>query len=124
MIQDRRWDLFKCQRCGKCCVEIGLPYDPESIFEIAKFLDLKVDQVIEKYYGRISDDGKAWESEDYKRAPCPFLSADGDIKSCSIYSVRPLGCRLYPFDTDFGRAGIDCPGARIVYEKLEEEEEA
>ena len=124
MREDRRWDLFKCQRYGKCCVEIELPYDPESIFEIAKFLDLELAQMIEKYYGRIVEDGKAWESEDYKRRPCPFLKSDGDMKSCLIYSVRPMGCKLYPFNTDFGRAGVDCPGAKIVYAKLEEDDEA
>jgi Fe-S-cluster containining protein len=122
MRQDRRWNLFECQRCGKCCVEIGLPYDPKSIVEIAKFFNLKVGRVIEKYYGRITEDGKDWEPEGYKRTPCPFLGVDGDRKSCEIYKVRPGGCRLYPFDTDFGRQGVDCPGARIVYMKLEEKE--
>jgi Fe-S-cluster containining protein len=122
MRQDRRWELFECQRCGRCCTEIGLPYDPQSIFEIARFLHLEVGQVIDKYYGRITEDGKSWESDDHKRTPCPFISGDNDRKSCAIYSVRPSGCRLYPFDTDFGRAGVDCPGARIVYAKLEEEE--
>jgi Fe-S-cluster containining protein len=124
MRQDRRWHLFKCQRCGKCCTEIGLPYDPKSIFEIATFLNLAVDQVIGKYYGRVVEDGKYWESEDHKRTPCPFLTLAGDRKCCAIYSVRPLGCRLYPFETDLGRAGVDCAGASIVYAKLEEEEEA
>lgn len=124
MRQDRRWHFFKCKQCGKCCIEIGLPYDPESIFEIAKFLDLEVNQVIEKYYGRIVEDGKAWESEDYKRKPCPFLRSAGDMKFCIIYSVRPLGCKLYPFETDLGTAGVDCAIARIVCAKLKEEEDA
>lgn len=122
MRKDRRWELFECQRCGKCCIEIGLPYDPKSIFEIAKFLNLEVVQVIEKYYGRISEDGKSWESDDQKRTPCPFIKGDNDRKLCDIYSVRPSGCMLYPFNTDFGRAGVDCPGARVVYTKLKEEE--
>lgn len=122
MRQDRRWVLFECQRCGKCCTEIGLPYDPDSIFEIAKFFNLTVAQVIEKYYGRIVEERKKWEPEDHKRTPCPFLAADGDIKSCSIYSVRPLGCRLYPFETDGGRAGVDCAAAEKVYAILREED--
>ena len=122
MQQNKMWALFKCQQCGKCCIEIGLPYDPERIFEIAEFLKIGVGRVIEKYYGRITEDGKAWESEDNKRTPCPFIRVNGDKASCAIYSVRPLGCRLYPFDTDFGREGVDCPGARIVYVKLQEEE--
>lgn len=122
MRQDRRWELFECQRCGKCCVEIGLPYDPESIYKIAEFLHLDVGHVIAKYYGRITEVGKPWVPEDHKRTPCPFLNGDGDRKSCKIYPVRPLGCQLYPFETDFGRQDVDCPGARIVYEKLEKEE--
>jgi Fe-S-cluster containining protein len=122
MRQDRRWELFECQRCGRCCVEIGLPYDPERIYEIARFLGLTAEKVIEKYYGRFTEDHKSWVSEDHKRTPCPFLKADGDRKACAIYSVRPLGCRLYPFQTDFGQQDVDCAGAKIVYERLEQEE--
>ena len=121
MRQDRRWELFECRRCGRCCIEIGLPYDPESIFEIARSLDLSVDEVIERYYGRVSDDRKSWISEDEKRTPCPFLETEADKKACTIYSVRPKGCRLYPFNTDFGRQGVDCPAAKIVYNRLEDE---
>ena len=124
MRRDRRWELFECQRCGKCCSEIGLPYDSRNIFQIADHLNLSIEEVISKYYGRIVDDGKAWESEDYKRTPCPFLMAGGGIKCCSIYSVRPSGCKLYPFDTDLGRAGVDCKAAEVVYAKISEEEDA
>ncbi len=116
MRNDKRWELFECQRCGKCCAETGLPYDPKNIFEIARFLRLSVDEVLEKYYGTFSDDRKS--SEDHKRTPCPFLEEDVDRKSCFIYEVRPPGCRLYPFNTDFGRADVDCPAAKIVYDKL------
>jgi Fe-S-cluster containining protein len=122
MLQDRRWNLFECQRCGKCCFEIGLSYDPESIFQISRFLSLEVGQVIEKYYGRIIEIGKSWEPEIHKRRPCRFLLVDGDRKSCRIYPVRPMGCRAYPFETDLGRQDVDCPGAELVYTKLEEEE--
>jgi len=124
MRQDRRWELFECQRCGKCCVEIGLPYDHLRIHEIATFLALSLDEVIEQYYGKIieKDNSKYWESEDHKRTPCPFLETEGDVTICSIYPVRPDGCRLYPFDTDFGRDGVDCSAADIVYTKLREEQ--
>lgn len=123
MRQDKRWKYFKCQQCGRCCTEIGLPYDHKNIFEIAEHLSLTIEQVINEYYGQVVDNGKAWESDDCKRTPCPFLRINGDMKFCSIYEVRPPGCRLYPFDTDFGRNGVDCPAAAIVYEKLREEED-
>lgn len=122
MQKDRRWELFDCERCGKCCIEIGLPYDSESIFEIARFLNSTVDKVIEKYFGCIIENSKSWKPEDHKRTPCPFLKADGDRKACAIYPVRPMGCKLYPFETDFGRQDVDCPGAKIVYNRLKEEE--
>jgi len=76
--------------------------------------------VIEKYYGTVSNDHKSWIPEDHKRKPCPFLKADADRKACAIYPVRPKGCRLYPFG-DFGRGEVDCPAAKIVYERLEDE---
>jgi len=122
MQKNRRWELFKCTRCGKCCTEIGLPYDPESIYRIAEYLGLEVAKVIEKYYGRIIEDAKEWESEDSKRTPCPFLKTDGDFNSCTIYLVRPSGCKLYPFDTDGGRAGVECSAAEVVYANLLEED--
>jgi Fe-S-cluster containining protein len=152
-VQDRRWELFKCQMCGRCCTEIGLPWDPWRISEIAQFLNLTVEQVFERYYGRIvvDEDGSIWEEEygessrifgeeaswipkkevgreyqefeDHKRTPCPFLRSEADgTKTCMIYEVRPGGCRAYPFDTDFGSQGVDCPGARIVYERLKQED--
>lgn len=100
MAHDRRWELFECQQCGICCTDIELPYDHEGIFEIAEFLGITVEQTIEKYYGRISQDGKSWESEEHKRKPCPFLTTGGDGKfSCHIHAVKPDGCRLYPFDS-------------------------
>lgn len=118
---DRRWQLFECKRCGICCTGIEIPYDPESIFEMAAFLGLTVEQTIEKYYGRIVDGGKAWESDESKRNPCPFLTMESDGRAtCTIYPARPLGCRLFPFDST---GSLDCPVARTVYEKLREEDE-
>lgn len=121
MQQGKRWELFECQRCGRCCNKHGLPHDiyndGERFSEIAQFLKLTVEQVIEKYYGRITEDGEHWESEDHKRTPCPFLRLEaGNKTTCIIYEVRPRGCRLYPFDT--GRGGVDCPGARIAHERF------
>lgn len=113
-----KWKLFKCHRCGKCCTELGLPYDPERIPDIAEFLGITVEEVIHTYYGYPAGDGQHWISEDHKRKPCPFLIADEDKKACSIYPVRPSGCRAYPFDTDLETNGVDCPAAKEVYVRL------
>jgi Fe-S-cluster containining protein len=87
------WELFSCHRCGKCCSELGLPYDPFKIHDIANFLGISVEDVISTYYGKPAGDGKHWIPDDAKRKPCPFLTTDGSRKSCRIYPVRPEGCR-------------------------------
>jgi len=38
----------------------------------------------------------------HERGGCRYL---GEDNRCTIYSSRPLGCRVYPFDPDFSRAG-------------------
>lgn len=38
----------------------------------------------------------------HQRGGCIFLGAD---QRCTVYSARPLGCRVFPFDTKFDRAG-------------------
>lgn len=83
---------------------------------MAKFLNTQIDDIIERYYGKIIEkDGERF-IEKYKgdrRTPCPFLGGD---KTCKIYSVRPDPCKAYPLQTDFGRCGIDCPGMKRILE--------
>jgi Fe-S-cluster containining protein len=86
---------------------------------MAEYLGIAPQELIHKYYGRAAADGKHWISEDEKRKPCPFLvSEDGRKKACAIYPVRPAGCRAFPFDSDFGTNGVNCPAAAEVAAKL------
>lgn len=110
------WEAFSCHRCGNCCGQ--LPYDKFALPDIAAHLGLTRDEVIERYYGRKSEDGKSLHLEIEKRSPCPFLKNDGGTKTCQIYPVRPSACQGFPFDTDFGQNGIDCLGAKEVYVKF------
>jgi Fe-S-cluster containining protein len=114
MQENNRREAFECQRCGRCCTVIGLPYDPKAVDEISRFLGLTVDTIIERYYGRFNKDRKTWISERHKRTPCPFIMTIGDIKACAIYPVRPNACRQYPFAGDWTQQGIECPGSRNV----------
>lgn len=111
------WKYFKCERCGRCCKEIGLPWDPQRTNKIAKYLGISAAQLIEKYYGKIvkTQEGIHLEFEETKRTPCPFLESAGPYKICIIYSVRPGPCELYPLETDFGTCGVNCP----AFKKLE-----
>lgn len=117
------WKYFKCQQCGECCKKIGLPYDYETVFKMADFLKMSVEEIIENYYGKRSPDGSSWKSVDSKRTPCPFLKFLDGKYFCEIYPVRPTGCKLYPVQTDGGHAGINCPAWKIASLKLEKEQQ-
>ena len=123
-MEQNRWSLFKCQRCGQCCEKSGLPWDPNNIQKMSEFLKMDSEDFVTRYYEDIiyRKNGKIFIRPDQtRRKPCPFL---GEDKNCQIYPVRPNGCKAYPIDTHLGRCGVDCPGMKIVDEiDLEGEEE-
>ncbi len=95
---------FLCTKCGNCC-------------KLEDFLSAgKINAKTEEYteaHDKISklfeELGKLWEADEVKyeehimHNPCPFLVN----KSCSIYEIRPDGCRLFP-KTAFGMQSGDC----------------
>ncbi len=94
---------FLCDKCGVCCtlddfLTAGeLKTKPENPNAQAKAKTL---------YEEL---GKRWEADEAKydnyitHSPCPFLSG----KTCSIYEIRPEGCRQFP-NTTFGMLTQDC----------------
>jgi len=114
---------LKCQRCGKCCEKLGLPWEQSKLKEIADFLNISVKNLIENYYGTFVKNGKEIELDDNKRIPCPFLAKEvnGNIV-CRIYSVRPTDCIDFPISPlalDF----MECPSVEIIVRKLKTEDE-
>ena len=96
---------FLCTKCGACCLledfltagEINAK--PEEHPEV----HVKIKTLFE-------DLGGMWEADEAKyddfiaHTQCPFLVNN----SCSIYEIRPVGCRLFP-KTMFGMQTQDCP---------------
>lgn len=101
---------FTCSQCGNCCTG-GPGYvwvSREEIVRLAEFLKITPEQTIERYCRKI--DGRFSFTE--KRGPggfdCIFLVESGERapskggaplkrRGCSIYPVRPLQCRTWPF---------------------------
>ena len=95
---------FVCNKCGVCCtlndfltageVKAGAKENPEIQAKVKALYD---------------ELGKIWEDDEGKyedyimHTPCPFLSS----KICSIYEIRPEGCRRFP-NTPFGMLSQDC----------------
>ena len=82
---------FSCRRCGGCCVgETGTIYVSRPELEaIAAFVHLAVDDFADQYLYPFKDSYSIKEDD---RGRCLFFD-DG----CSIYNIRPLQCRTYPF---------------------------
>jgi Fe-S-cluster containining protein len=95
---------FLCTKCGNCCTI--------EDFLCAGEINAKPHkqpQVHAKIKALFEDLGNMWEEDEAKYDkyvidnPCPFL----EDRSCSIYDIRPDGCRLFP-QTAFGMQTQDC----------------
>ena len=95
---------FLCNKCGVCCTL--------EDFLTAGEINAKPQehpQVHAKIKALFEALGRMWEADEAKydeyimHNPCPFLVDN----SCSIYEIRPDGCRLFP-QTAFGMQTQDC----------------
>jgi Fe-S-cluster containining protein len=104
-------EIFRCQRCGRCCFTpgAGLVLEEDDFQRIAEFIGSKKKL---KSLCRYDPGVGAW----ILRQPCPFY--DEPARSCKIYPVRPQTCFQYPLhpplkEMPFNLA-VDafCPAAR------------
>ena len=95
---------FLCSKCGVCCTL--------DDFLTAGEINAKPQEhpeVHAKMKALSEELGRMWEADEAKyddytmHTPCPFLADN----ACSIYEIRPDGCRLYP-KTAFGMQTQDC----------------
>jgi len=87
---------FQCTGCGNCCS--GVPgyvwLDDSDMVRIAGFLGLAVDAFTTQYVRRVKNDYSLIEKPNYD---CVFLQRQDGQTRCSIYPVRPVQCRTWPF---------------------------
>jgi Fe-S-cluster containining protein len=122
---------FTCTECGNCCTG-GPGYvwlNTVEIGRLAEFLKIAPKQVIDRYCRRFGTRYSLSESENSRgEYDCVFLkeipagpSKEGKIahskRICTIYPVRPLQCRTWPFwdgtlssETAWNKASGRCPG--------------
>jgi Fe-S-cluster containining protein len=112
---------FTCSQCGNCCT--GGPgfvwISKIEIQRLAEYLKITAEQVVEKYCRTISGRLSLRESRNPKDGgyDCVFLKQEGSRRSCTVYPVRPLQCRTWPFwesnlqtEKAWKQAGRKCPG--------------
>lgn len=107
---------FECTQCGNCCSgEPGYVWATrEEVAGIAKFLGSNDGKLDPKYLRRV---GLRYSLTERPDGDCIFLKREGGKSMCSIYPVRPLQCRTWPFWTEnlrtpeaWDHAGHKCPG--------------
>ena len=110
---------FECQGCGQCCSGPAEGYvwvSNDEMAALARSLGLSVSQFKKKYATRVVTRYTLIEKQPSK--DCIFLTATSQgKKGCSVYSLRPLQCRTWPFWREnlssrwaWERAGENCPG--------------
>lgn len=111
------FDPKACSSCGgHCCTgESGYIWlKRREIEEISDFLDISVENFAIMYLKRVKHRYTLIEyrREEQNDFACIFF--DDKIKGCSIYPVRPLQCRTFPFWDHFknSREEVEkeCPG--------------
>ena len=111
---ERLYDIlipFHCQRCGRCCLELGVKPSSLDRKEIANYLGVDWEEVSSRYISVEAKDAVGRYEWMKRWQPCPFLSQEGE---CIIYPARPSGCRSYPVYTLLGSEGVDCPGMTLM----------
>ncbi len=83
---------FACQPgCTKCCDMEGFVYLTEADLDKAsQFLNLTPEEFEKRYVYRTAHQRRLRKP---RASQCTFLTAEG----CSIHSVKPTQCRLFPF---------------------------
>jgi len=128
---------FTCTQCGNCCTG-GPGYVWASDVEIrrlAEYLKLSVKEVVEQFCRRIDGRISFTERRNQGNYDCIFLKeekverpasngTDEKIihtkRMCTVYPVRPLQCRTWPFWPEllsslesWNRAARRCPGMNV-----------
>lgn len=108
---------FSCEKCGEICCKnlpVELGFDEIAFNQIYKIYE-KVKQSENIKFEEFEDKYLEFRTESwYIKSPCPFLKEN----KCSIYDVRPIVCRRYPFEWDLHITTIqnvkNCPLAKKI----------
>lgn len=104
---------YQCNRCGRCCHNQVITLSPYDVIRIARAARIPTGEVVAKYTIRR---GSILRFEHDGR--CAAL----DGATCTLYSGRPLACRLYPLGLERHPGGAEsylrlepAPGSLGVY---------
>lgn len=95
---------FKCTQCSQCCYGGKYAYvraSTQEIENIILFMNIEAEIFRNDYLIKLVDHGYGIRMKQSliakavgKKGHCMLLNEDG---KCSVYHVRPIQCRTYPF---------------------------
>jgi len=110
---------FACTQCGNCCTgEPGYVWISDiEIERLAAHLGTTRSEVVTKYCRTINGRLSLREKRIRGEYDCIFLEERQGRRVCTVYAVRPLQCRTWPFWSEniesparWKRAAQKCPG--------------
>ncbi len=115
MATGERFFKFRCTGCGNCCKDPLLPLTDQDVAritartgdeagEFVRWVDrngIDMDDEPEAFV-RLRQGKRVMILRHRPGGGCHYL---GDDDRCTIYSSRPLGCRVFPFDPSYTKAG-------------------
>lgn len=111
---------FTCTQCGNCCT--GPPgfvwFNDDERDAMAEYLNLPVDEFLKRYARQHHGKWTLGELKTNHGYDCILLDRTPDGRAmCSVYPVRPVQCRTWPFWPEnlasaehYVRAARTCPG--------------
>ncbi len=113
---DAIFEFYGCQHCSLCCRAYTPVIQKREIESLSHYLKIKPKRFKRKYCNKLNLPLSKYEL----KAPCPFI----DGKICTVYSLRPSICKLFPFELDprdciVRLVSIEvCPTATLIYYDL------
>jgi Fe-S-cluster containining protein len=111
------FDPSVCETCpGRCCsgASGNVWVTHQEIQQICLFLHINFIDCMGRYLRRVENRISLQERGGADGLECIFFNTTG--KKCSIYTVRPSGCRTYPFWEHFKthpeQLFQECPGVK------------
>ena len=110
MVPGEKYLKFRCTQCGNCCKDPLLPLTDADITRILRHTGERAQDLVRwvDRNGIDMDDepeafvllrqGKRVMVLKHEGGGCRYLGSDD---RCTIYGVRPLGCRIFPFNPSF-----------------------
>ncbi|RMI13251.1 MAG: YkgJ family cysteine cluster protein [Calditrichaeota bacterium] len=86
---------FQCVECGQCCSQPGgyVRITEAEAANIADYLNLSEAEFLDRFAHVIEESDHLLYLDSLANGDCIFLKEN----RCTIYPVRPLQCRTYPF---------------------------